>query len=168
MTVAVLPASFDPITNGHVDIVIRATHLFEKLFVAVYATPKKNVLFSLEERLSMVRETVGDISGVEIVSYHGLTVDLCRDLGATVLVRGLRAVSDFESEYQQAALNRKMLPGLEVVSMFASDVLGFVSSSLIKEIAENGGDVSALVPPAAAARLRQRFPHAPTSTAVGG
>jgi pantetheine-phosphate adenylyltransferase len=168
LTVAVLPASFDPITNGHVDIVVRAAHLFEKLFVAVYANPKKNVVFSLEERLSMVRDSVGGVRGVQIVSYRGLTVHLCRDLGATVLVRGLRAVSDFESEYQQATLNRKMLPGLEVVSIFASDALGFVSSSLIKEIAENGGDVSPLVPPSVATRLRQRFDQSPCSTVVGG
>jgi pantetheine-phosphate adenylyltransferase len=168
VTVAVLPASFDPITNGHVDIVRRAAHLFGQLYVAVYANPKKKVLFPLEERLIMVREAVGDVPGVEIMYYRGLTVDLCRELGATVLVRGLRAVSDFEYEYQQAALNRVMLPGLEVVSMFASDVLGFVSSSLIKEIAENGGDVSALVPPSVAARLRQRFVRTPSSTAVGG
>jgi pantetheine-phosphate adenylyltransferase len=96
VTVAVLPASFDPVTNGHVDIVTRAAHLFAKLFVAVYATPKKDVLFSLEERMTMVRESVGDIAGVEIISYRGLTVDLCRDVGATVLVRGLRAVSDLK------------------------------------------------------------------------
>jgi len=157
VTVALLPASFDPITCGHVDIILRAARLFDRLIVAVHASPKKSLLFSVEERVAMVRESLADLESVEVVSYEGLTVHLAARLGATVLVRGLRAVSDFESEFQQAALNRRMLPGLEVVCMFASVEYSAVSSSLIKEIAQGGGDVTDLVPTPVAARLRERL-----------
>ena len=157
MTVAVLPASFDPITCGHVDIATRASRLFERLIVAVYAHPKKNVMFSLDERVALVREALAHLDAVQVTSFDGLVINLCREVKADVLVRGLRAVSDFEYEFQQAALNRKMLPGLEVISMFASMEFGFLSSSIIKEIAENGGDVSSMVPASVARRLRQRF-----------
>jgi len=139
VTVAVVPASFDPITQGHVDIVTRASRLFDRIVVGVFARPRKNVMFSLDERVAMVRESLAHLRDIDVVSYDGLTVNLAADVGATVVVRGLRAVSDFESEFQQAALNRKMSPGLEVISMFASVEYGFLSSSLIKEIAENGG-----------------------------
>lgn len=157
MTVAVLPASFDPITCGHVDIATRSARLFDRLVVAVHAHPKKNLLFSVDERLEMVRESVRNVENIEVTAYDGLTVDFCRSIGATVLVRGLRAVSDFEQEYQQATLNRKMLPGLEVICVFASDAYSFLSSSIIKEIAENGGDVTEMVPAPVVLRLRGRF-----------
>lgn len=166
MTVAVLPASFDPITSGHVDIATRASRLFDRVFVAVYAHPKKNVMFSLEDRMAMVKESLEGVDGVEVRSFAGLLVDFAREVGADVLVRGLRAVSDFEYEYQQSALNRKMLPGLEVVSLFASIEYGFLSSSIVKEIAENGGDVSSMVPPPVAKRLAERF-RCGTSASVG-
>jgi pantetheine-phosphate adenylyltransferase len=159
LTVAVLPASFDPITCGHVDIVRRAAPLFGSLVVAVYAHPKKNVLFSLSERVELVRESLTGIAGIEVLEYEGLTVDLCRSIGATVLVRGLRAVSDFEYEYQQATWNRKMMPELEVVCMFPSIDYTFLSSSLIKEIAENRGDVRGMVPEPVAMKLAERFPR---------
>jgi pantetheine-phosphate adenylyltransferase len=138
--------------------------------VAVYAFPekRKNVLFSLDERLEMVRESVGDLENIEVEPFEGLIVDFCREVGATVLVRGLRAVSDFEYEYQQAGLNRKMLPGLEVISMFASIEYSFLSSSIIKEIAEHGGDVSFMVPPPVLLRLRERFPHMQQPASAGG
>lgn len=170
MTVAVLPASFDPITCGHVDIVTRASRLFDRLFVAVYAHPRKrqNTLFSLDERLTFVRESISGLENVEVKPFEGLIVDFCRSVGANVLVRGLRAVSDFEYEYQQAGLNRKMLPGLEVICMFASIEYGFLSSSIIKEIAENGGDVSSMVPPPVLRGLRKRFPPLPASPSTGG
>jgi len=157
VTVGVLPGSFDPITCGHVDTARRAARLFDRLVVAVYAHPKKNLMFGLDERVEMVREATVDLSNIHVVSYEGLTVDLIRDVGGDVLVRGLRAVSDFEFEYQQATLNRKLLPSLEVVCMFASVEYSFLSSSIVKEIAENGGDVSSLVPPNVQRRLRERF-----------
>lgn len=159
MTVAVFPASFDPISCGHVDIATRASQLFDRLIVAVYAYPKKNVMFTLDDRVDLVRTSLAGLDGVDVMSFDGLVVDLARSVGAQVLVRGLRTVADFESEYQQATLNRKMLPGLEVVSLFASDTFASVSSSMIKEIAENGGDVSFLVPPPVMAKLNERFPR---------
>lgn len=168
MTVAVLPASFDPITCGHVDIATRASRLFDHLIVAVYAHPKKYVLFSLPEREAMVRESLVDVAGVEVQTFDGLIVDFCRRVNAQVLVRGLRYVSDFEYEFQQASLNRKMLPGLEVVSLFASMDFGFLSSSIIKEIAEYGGDVSSMVPASVAQRLTQRFARSSSPLASGG
>jgi pantetheine-phosphate adenylyltransferase len=164
----VLPASFDPITCGHVDIVTRASRLFDRLVVAVYARPKKNVIFSLEERVLMVEESVAHLDHVEVRAFDGLVVDLCREIGAAVIVRGLRAVSDFEYEFQQAALNRQMLPGVEVISMFAGMEHVFLSSSIIKDIAENGGDVSAMVPPTVARRLADRFARTSASVASGG
>lgn len=166
MTVAALPASFDPITCGHVDIVTRASRLFDRLIVAVYATPKKNLMFSLDERLAMVRESLADLPQVDVAPFEGLFIDFARRTDATVEVRGLRAVSDFEYEYQQAALNRQMLPGLEVISLFPSTQYAFLSSSIVKEIAENGGDVSSMVPAPVAWRLKERF--AGVQPAVGG
>jgi len=168
VTVAVLPASFDPITCGHVDIATRASRLFDRLVVAVYAHPKKNVMFSLEERVALVRESLAGLDRVEIASFDGLVVDFCREVGADVLVRGLRAVSDFEAEFQQASMNRKMAPDLEVISMFASMQYLFFSSSIIKEIAENGGDVTVMVPAPVARKFRERFPMTSSQRAPGG
>jgi pantetheine-phosphate adenylyltransferase len=156
VTVAVLPASFDPKTCGHVDIATRAARLFERLVVGVFARPRKNVMFSLDDRLAMVRESLAGVVNVDVMPFDGLLVDFARSIQADVVVRGLRAVSDFESEFQQAVLNRKMLPGLEVISMFASAEYGFLSSSIIKEIADNGGDVTSMVPAPVARRLALR------------
>jgi pantetheine-phosphate adenylyltransferase len=157
VTVAVLPASFDPITSGHLDIITRATGLFDRVVVGVNAWPKKDLMFSVEERVAMIHESLIAVNRVEVKPYSGLTVDFARRVGATVLVRGLRAVSDFEAEFQQATLNRKMLPGLEVVCMFASPDYAWVSSSIIKEIAENGGDVSSFVPAPVLRHLAERI-----------
>jgi pantetheine-phosphate adenylyltransferase len=157
VTVAVLPASFDPITSGHLDIITRATGLFDRVVVGVNTWPKKDLMFSVEERVAMIHESLIGVDRVEVTSYSGLTVDFARRVGATVLVRGLRAVSDFEAEFQQATLNRKMLPGLEVVCMFASPDYAWVSSSIIKEIAENGGDVSSFVPAPVLKHLAERI-----------
>ena len=168
MTVAVVPASFDPITCGHVDIVTRASRLFDRIVVGVFARPHKNVMFSLDERVAMVRESLAHLREIDVVPYDGLTVNFAAEAGATVVVRGLRAVSDFESEFQQAALNRKMSPGLEVISMFASVEFGFLSSSLIKEIAENGGDIAAMVPAPVAKKLAQRFAAVSSPTVSRG
>jgi pantetheine-phosphate adenylyltransferase len=159
VTVAVLPASFDPITCGHVDVITRAARLFERLIVAVYAHThrRKNVLFDLEERLAMVRESVAGLSNVDVLPFDGLIVDFAREQDARVIVRGLRAVSDFEYEFQHANLNRKMAPGLEVICMFASLEYGPLSSSIVKEIAENGGDTREMVPEPVGRRFREIF-----------
>jgi pantetheine-phosphate adenylyltransferase len=162
VTVAVLPASYDPITCGHVDIINRAARLFDRLIVAVYAHTRrrKNILFELDQRLSMVSESLDGVPNVRVMPFDGLVVQFAQEQGAQVLVRGLRAVSDFEYEFQQANLNRMMAPGLEVICMFASIEYGSLSSSIIKEIAENGGDVSDMVPPAVARQLYRRFSQA--------
>jgi pantetheine-phosphate adenylyltransferase len=165
VTVAVLPASFDPITHGHVDIITRAAQLFDRLIVAVYAHPRKNVMFTLEERVAMVRESLDGVDHVEVRPFEGLLVDFVREIGASVVVRGLRWVSDFEYEFQQAAANRRMMPGLETISMFATTDYVYFSSSIIKEIAENAGDVSSMVPEPVARRFRERFSaRAPAGT----
>jgi pantetheine-phosphate adenylyltransferase len=167
VTVAVLPASFDPITRGHVDIISRAASLFDRLIVAIYARPKKNVMFSLDERVAMVQESVEGIPNVEVRPFDSLLVEFMREVGASVSVRGLRWVSDFEYEFQQAAANRKMLPGFETVCLFASTDYVFFSSSIIKEIAENAGDVSSMVPEPVERRLKERF-RARAAMAVSG
>jgi pantetheine-phosphate adenylyltransferase len=165
--VAVLPASFDPITRGHVDIIARASTLFDRLVVAVWARPKKNVLFPLDERVEMVRESLDGLPNVEVCSFDCLLVDLVREIGASVVVRGLRWVSDFEFEFQQAAANRKMLPGLETVCLFASTDYVFFSSSIIKEIAENAGDIGSMVPEPVARRFKERFPARAATAGAG-
>lgn len=168
MTIAASVGSFDPITRGHVDIITRAARLFDRLVVGVYSTPQKNLLFDLDERLALVQDSVGHLPNVEVRPYSGLTVDFCRAVGAGVIIRGLRAVSDFETEFALATLNRQMAPGLETLCLFAGSQYSFLSSSLIKEIAENGGDVASLVPALVAARLQERYAVHPTPVSTGG
>jgi pantetheine-phosphate adenylyltransferase len=166
MTVALFPASFDPITSGHVDIATRASSLFDRLVVAVYSHPRKNVMFSLDERVDMASESLAHLSNVDVVAFSGLLVNLARQQGASIAVRGLRTTTDFEYEYQQAILNRSMYPGFDVVALFPSQQYGAVSSTMVKEIAENGGDVSGMVPAPVLLRLRSRGAHA--TPAAGG
>jgi pantetheine-phosphate adenylyltransferase len=154
---AIMAASFDPITNGHVDLANRASILFDEVIVAVYSTPKKNVLFSSEERLEMVANAVEHLPNVTASLYDGLLVNFAQSVGADVLVRGLRAISDFDYEFQLATMNRRMLPHLEVMFFLADIRYMFLSSSIVKEIAELGGDVADLVPDAVAVALTQRF-----------
>jgi pantetheine-phosphate adenylyltransferase len=164
VTVAVLPGSYDPITCGHVDIITRAARLFDRLIVGVYAHTRgrKSVLFDLDKRVAMVEESLGGVQNVSVIPFDGLVVNFARQHGAHVLVRGLRAISDFEYEFQQANLNRKIDPALEVICMFTSLEYGPLSSSIVKEIAENGGDIRELVPAPVAQRLRILFPPSPS------
>jgi pantetheine-phosphate adenylyltransferase len=155
--IAIMAASFDPITNGHVDLATRAAGIFDKVIVAVYRSPKKHLLFSPEERVQMVGEALADVHNIAVESYSGLLVEYARSVAATVLVRGLRATSDFDYEFQLAAMNRKMNPGLEVMFFLADIRYTFLSSSIVKEIAELGGDVSDLVPASVARCLTSRF-----------
>lgn len=157
MTLALMAASFDPITNGHVDLARRASQLFEEVLLAVYELPKKNVVFSVDERIEMAREALLDIPNVRVSSFRGLLVDYARDVGAEVIVRGLRAISDFDYEFQITSLYRKMNPAIEVMFFLADIRYSFLSSSIVKEIAELGGDVSEFVPPVVAQRLASRF-----------
>lgn len=161
MSVAVYPGSFDPITNGHVDIVARAATVFERVIVAVLANPRKSPLLSVDERIEVIRGALAE-AGVpsdrlEVASFDGLTVDFARAHGATAIVRGLRAISDFESEMQLAHNNRVLAPAIDTVFFMTSIANSYVSSSLVKEIATFGGDVSAMLPRAAREALERRL-----------
>jgi pantetheine-phosphate adenylyltransferase len=158
MTVAVYPGSFDPLTYGHLDIVQRAAAVFERLVIAVLVNPRKTAFLAIEARMDVIRRSVDEIhpaaaSRIEVASFEGLTVDFCRARGAVSIVRGLRAVSDFENELQLAHNNRKLAPEIDTVFFMTSLEQGYVSSSLVKEIATFGGDLSGMVPPAAARAL---------------
>ena len=161
MSLAVYPGSFDPITNGHVDIIRRATAVFDRLVVAVLANPRKTPLLAADTRMAVIRQSLaeagldGDRIGVD--AFDGLTVEFCRRRGATAIVRGLRAVSDFENELQLAHNNRVLAPEIDTVFFMTSIGNGYVSSSLVKEIAQFGGDVSGMVPSAAAVTLEGVF-----------
>jgi pantetheine-phosphate adenylyltransferase len=158
-SVAVYPGSFDPITNGHLDIIERASNVFERLIVAVLVNPRKAALLDVETRIGVIRDALredGVYEGrIEVVAFDGLTVDLCRARGARAIVRGLRAISDFETELQLAHNNRVLAPEVDTVFFMTSVGNGFVSSSLVREIASFGGDVSTMIPVAALAALRQ-------------
>ncbi len=155
---AVYPGSFDPFTNGHLDVVRRAAALFDELIVAVAANPaKRTPLFSAEERVAMIREAVAGVPGVEVTAYRGLTVEYGRLRGAQALVKGLRTQADFEAELQQAMMNRELAPEIDTVFLLSSFAQIFVSSSILKDVAGNGRDVSQFVPPAVASRLEERF-----------
>lgn len=157
LTKAVYPGSFDPVTSGHVDIARRAAAIFDELVVAVYDTPAKSLLFSTEERVALAKSALGDLSNVTVTPFSGLVVRFSIEIGAHVIVRGLRAISDFEIEMQMAHLNRRMEPRLEVCCLMTSLEHSYLSASMIKEIAQLGGDVSGMVPAHVAAELRQRF-----------
>jgi pantetheine-phosphate adenylyltransferase len=157
MSVAVYPGSFDPITNGHLDVIRRASGAFERVIVAVLANPRKQPLLAVDERIDIIRRALASdgVSGdrIEVDSFDGLTVDFCRARGAQFIVRGLRAISDFETEMQLAHNNRKLAPAVDTVFFMTALEHGYVSSSLVKEIAMFGGDVSEMVPAAALAAL---------------
>jgi pantetheine-phosphate adenylyltransferase len=157
MTRALYPGSFDPVTFGHVDIATRAAQIFEHLTVAIYETPNKELAFSAQERVEMMREALSEIPNIDVLSYNGLTVDFARHIGAKVLVRGLRVIYDFELEYQMALTNQKLGPDIDTVCLMTSLEYAFVSSSLVKEIFRAGGCIDGLVPPHVIQALGQRF-----------
>lgn len=145
-TKAIYPGTFDPITLGHIDIVTRAAQMFDQIVLAIAASPSKKPMFSLEERIKLARQAVAHLPNVEVVGFSDLMANFARAQQANVLVRGLRAVSDFEYELQLAHMNRHLLPTLESVFLMPSEGFSFVSSSLVKEVARHGGDVSAFLP----------------------
>ncbi len=149
------PGSFDPITNGHLDIIERASELYDELIVAVLVNPEKAGKFDVDTRMAMIEESTAHLSGLTVDSFHGLLVDYCRDHGVEVIVKGLRAISDFEYEVQMAQMNRG-LSGIETVFMPTGPEHGHLSSSLIKAVAHFGGDVAHLVPPPVLQRLLMR------------
>ena len=158
MKIAVYPGSFDPFTNGHFDVLERALTLFDRVVVGVLANPdKRQPLFSVEERVEMIRETVDENGRVVVESFTGLTVDFGHAKGASAILRGLRAYSDFDAELQLALMNRKMAPDLISIFLPSSFAHIFVSSSILKDIASHGREVAEFVPPAVARRLKEKF-----------
>ena len=153
---AVCPGSFDPVTNGHLDIVSRASKLYDEVTVAVLVNKSKKGLFTLEERMDMVRETTAEYGNVVVASFHGLLVDFCRERQIPVIVKGLRAVSDFDYELQMAQMNHS-LAGVETLFLSTNPLYSFLSSSLVKEVATYGGDVSGLVPKTVLSRLNHQL-----------
>jgi pantetheine-phosphate adenylyltransferase len=160
---AVYPGTFDPFTNGHSDLLRRAMQLFPRLILAVAANPQKSPLFTLEERLAIARQATADLSNLEIDTFDMLTVDYVRAKGAQVIVRGVRAVSDFEFEFAMALMNRKISEGIETVFLMPNQSYTYLSSRLVKEVALLGGNVDDLVPPLAATLLKERASHARSS-----
>jgi pantetheine-phosphate adenylyltransferase len=160
-TIAVYPGSFDPITNGHLDIIERAAAVFDTLIVAVLANPRKAALLDVETRVGVIRAVLAEAAvssgGIEVEAFDGLTVDLCRARDAGSIVRGLRAISDFETEMQLAHNNRVLAPGVDTIFFMTSVANGYVSSSLVKEIAAFGGDISTMVPEPARQALEARL-----------
>ena len=157
MTTAIYPGSFDPITNGHLDIVKRASSIFEKVILGVYDIPQKSLLFSVEERVDMARQAVTEYNNVEVLSYSGITVEFARKAKAQVLVRGLRASSDFEREFEMALMNKKLASDIELVCFMANLRYQFLSSSLLKEIILLGGNLDDMMPPNVSAALKKKL-----------
>ena len=152
--VAIYPGSFDPMTNGHLDLIERGCKLFDRLIVSILRNESKQPLFTVEERMEMLHEVVQGYPNVEIDSFHGLLVDYAAEKGAGVLLRGIRAISDYEYELQMALMNRRLRPELETVFMMSGEAYSFISSRLVKEVFRLGGNISGLVPPSVELRLR--------------
>lgn len=152
--VAIYPGSFDPMTNGHLDLIERGSKLFDRLIVSILRNENKQPLFTVEERMEMLYEVVQGYPNVEVDSFHGLLVDYAAEKGAGVLLRGIRAISDYEYELQMALMNRRLRPELETVFMMSGEAYSFISSRLVKEVFRLGGNISGLVPPSVELRLR--------------
>jgi len=156
LTIAIYPGSFDPITNGHLDIVTRAARLFEKLIVGVYDAPDKNVLFTTEERVELVRQAIANLPNVEVESYSGLTVDFAKKAKAQTMVRGLRISADFQREFDMAMMNKRLFPELELVCLMSTLGYQFLSSDLLKEVARLDGNIDEFVPNHVAEALKKK------------
>lgn len=154
---AVYPGSFDPITFGHLDIIHRGTNVFDKVTVAVLTNPNKHPLFTVEERLQMIREITKELPNVEVDSFNGLLIDYLHQKQANTIIKGLRAVSDFEYELQMASINRKLAPDIETFFMMTNNKYSYLSSSIVKEVARHNGQVAGLVPPLVEEALRIKF-----------
>jgi len=156
LTTAIYPGSFDPITNGHLDVAQRASRVFDRVIIGVYDTPEKKLMFSQAERVELARKAVKNTSNIEVQPYSGLTVDFARKAGAPVIVRGLRVSADFEFEFDLAMMTNKLSPDLEMVCFMASPQYQFLSSSLLKEVARLGGKVDDWVPPNVARAVKKK------------
>ena len=156
MTTAIYPGAFDPVTNGHLNIAIRAAKLFEKLTIGVYNTPDKHLLFTTEERMEMVRQAIAGLPNIAVESFSGLTAEFAMQVGAQTIVRGLRIGADFEREFEMALMNKKLCPDCELVCLMANQEYQFLSSSLIKEVASLGGNIDGFIPKHVATALRRK------------
>ncbi|HKO58637.1 MAG TPA: pantetheine-phosphate adenylyltransferase [Thermoanaerobaculia bacterium] len=163
MRIAVYPGSFDPLTNGHLDIIRRATRLFDRVLISVLENEGKSPLFTVAERVELIARCTSDIPGVEVHSFSGLLVDFMQRMHATAVIRGIRAVSDYEYELQMALMNRELHPGVETIFMLPAVEYTYVSSRLVKEVFRLGGDVARLVPPLVLESLKARLPLAVSS-----
>ena len=161
MSIAIYPGSFDPITNGHLDIATRAAKVFDKLIIGVYDTPNKSLLFTTEERVELIRQSITDLPNVEVESFKGLTVDFARMVKAQTMVRGLRMSADFDREFDMAMMNKKLSPELELVCLMSRVEYQFLSSSLLKEAASLNGDIRDLVPEHVVSALKKKFQGKP-------
>lgn len=159
MRLAIYPGTFDPITNGHLDIIERGAQLFDRLTVAVTNNLSKNPVFSTEERMDMIRSVTAHLPNVEVDSFSGLLVDYAASCGACALLRGLRAISDFEYEFQMALVNRKLSHGIVTIFLMAHEKYTYLNSTIVKEVAKLGGDVDSFIQPLVKERLRQKFPR---------
>jgi len=157
MKICVYPGTFDPITNGHLDIIKRASQIFDRIIVAVSKNPNKNPLFSSEERKYFIEETVKDYSNIQVDVFHGLLVEYAKKMKASAIIRGLRAVSDFEYEFQMALMNRKLNPNIETVYLMPSEEYTYINSSIVKEIAALGGSVDCFLPPVVVKALKDKI-----------
>jgi pantetheine-phosphate adenylyltransferase len=157
LTIVIYPGTFDPITNGHLDVATRAAKLFDKVIMGVYDKPSKRLVFTTEERVELARQATAELPNVEVRPYTGLTVDFTKKVGAKAIVRGLRMSSDFEREFDMAIMNKKLSPGIEVVCLMADIKYQFLSSSLLKEASSLGGNIGDLVPKSVVEALRAKF-----------
>ena len=157
MTIALYPGSFDPITNGHLDIIKRASSIFDKVVIGVYDIPLKSLLFTIDERVDLVKNAVVDYKNVDVKAYSGMTVEFARQMNAKVVVRGLRASSDFEREFEMALMNKKLAPDVELMCFMANLRYQFLSSSLLKEIIKLGGNLDDMVPAHVCAALKKKL-----------
>lgn len=156
-TIAIYPGSFDPITKGHLDLIERGSRLVDKLIVSILRNEEKRVLFSIEERIEMLEEVVGHFPNVEVASFNGLLVDYAAETGARLIIRGIRAISDYEYELQMALMNRRLRPEIETVFLMSGEAYSFISSRLVKEVIGLGGNIAGLVPATVESRLRKRL-----------
>jgi len=156
---ALYPGTFDPPTNGHLDLIQRGARLFDQLIVAILVNPVKNPMFAVAERVEMLKEATGTIPNVSIATFNGLMVDFARQQGVAAVLRGIRAISDYEYEFQMALMNRRLAPEVETVFLQPAGRYSFVSSRMVKEVFSLGGDVTGLLPPNVLKRLRARIPN---------
>ena len=168
MIKAVYPGTFDPLTRGHEDLVRRAATLFDKVVLAIADSKAKKPYFTLEERIAMAREVLGDMKNVEVVGFSSLLTEFVKKQGARVVLRGLRAVSDFEYEFQLAGMNRRLAPGVETLFLTPSDKYLFLSATIVREIAVLGGDISAFVHPVTVERMAGKIGRPPAAAQTGG